>query len=262
MGKFNPNTSKIAITVPSFTLVSGSEGPFGGYNEPYILSTAIDASGAASPSIDFNFMPFPKVAVGERVEMLGRIYKVRELARMAEKLARVLTDDALRAKLSGGCRAAVARFSRDRHLERILGVYDEVLARGARRPAGAPPALDPELMLTVDRTVRQLAEVEEWALGMKGHIDWLEETGQAGGARNRNRYVGDAGGQFVGPHDRRLPGDDRLTACLVSAGEQWNPVVRHVVEDPRCRARRFGFPWPHEVGGPFGRRNPVEFGGE
>jgi glycosyltransferase involved in cell wall biosynthesis len=110
----------------------------------------------------------------------GLLAEPRNPVDLAEKLARVLTDDELRAKLSAGCRESVARFSRDRHLDRMLAVYDEVLARGPQRPSGAPPALDPELVHSVDATVRQLADVEEWALGMKGHIDWLEETGQAG----------------------------------------------------------------------------------
>ena len=68
---FNPNTDQIAITIPKFTLLRHSDSIFQTYNEPYILSVAIDALGSANPEIDFNFMPFPKIAEGGTVTMLG-----------------------------------------------------------------------------------------------------------------------------------------------------------------------------------------------
>lgn len=71
MSSFDPQKDKIAITIPSFTLLKNVDGMFERYNEPYILSAAIDDSGKADPKIDFNFMPFPKVAKGGTVDMLG-----------------------------------------------------------------------------------------------------------------------------------------------------------------------------------------------
>jgi len=68
---FDPNNDKIAITVPKFTLLKHVDGIFQRYNEPYITSVAVDAAGGANPKIDFNFMPFPKVAKGGTVTMLG-----------------------------------------------------------------------------------------------------------------------------------------------------------------------------------------------
>lgn len=68
---FNPNKDKIAITIPEFTLLRNVDGIFQRYNEPYITSVAVDASGKENPKIDFNFMPFPKVAKGGTVTMLG-----------------------------------------------------------------------------------------------------------------------------------------------------------------------------------------------
>jgi hypothetical protein len=68
---FDPDNDKIAITIPSFTLLKHADAVFQRYNEPYIASVAIDATGAANPKIDFNFMPFPKVAAGGTVTMLG-----------------------------------------------------------------------------------------------------------------------------------------------------------------------------------------------
>jgi hypothetical protein len=41
------------------------------YNEPYILSFAVDGNGANEPRIDFNFEPFYKVRPGDTVEMMG-----------------------------------------------------------------------------------------------------------------------------------------------------------------------------------------------
>ncbi len=69
--KFDPNTDKIAITIPKFTLLKHSDSIFQKYNEPYIVSMAIDALGNTSPKINFNFMPFPKIAKGGTVTMLG-----------------------------------------------------------------------------------------------------------------------------------------------------------------------------------------------
>lgn len=68
---FNPGKDKIAITIPKFTLLKHVDNVLERYNEPYITSLAIDAAGGANPRIDFNFMPFPKIAKGGTVTMLG-----------------------------------------------------------------------------------------------------------------------------------------------------------------------------------------------
>ena len=68
---FNPENDKIAITIPKFTLLKHVDGILQRYNEPYIVSVAIDESGKNNPKISFNFMPFPKVAKGGTVTMLG-----------------------------------------------------------------------------------------------------------------------------------------------------------------------------------------------
>jgi len=68
---FNPDTDKIAITLQHFTLLKHADPLLQRYNEPYILGVAVDASGRADPGIDYSFMPFPKVARGGSVTMLG-----------------------------------------------------------------------------------------------------------------------------------------------------------------------------------------------
>jgi len=68
---FDPTTDNIAITIPKFTLKKNSDGIFARYNEPYIVSLAVDEQGSANPKIDFNIMPFPKVRPGNTVTMLG-----------------------------------------------------------------------------------------------------------------------------------------------------------------------------------------------
>jgi len=68
---FNLEKDKIAITVPKFTLLRHVDGPLQKYNEPYIVSAAVDSTGKANPSIDFSFMPFPKIGQGGTVTMLG-----------------------------------------------------------------------------------------------------------------------------------------------------------------------------------------------
>ena len=68
---FNKKSDKIAITIPKFTILKHSDPFWQKYNEPYIASFAVDAIGNAKPKIDFNFMPFPKIASGGTVTMLG-----------------------------------------------------------------------------------------------------------------------------------------------------------------------------------------------
>jgi len=68
---FDPMKDKIAITLPDFTLKKNSDSIFGKYNEPYIVSLAVDDSGISTPKIMFNCMPFPKVKPGNSVNMLG-----------------------------------------------------------------------------------------------------------------------------------------------------------------------------------------------
>ena len=70
---FDKYNSKIAITIPYLTLHKSSEGlreDNERYNEPYIASLAVDATGQR-PEVAFNLMPFPKVRRGETVRMLG-----------------------------------------------------------------------------------------------------------------------------------------------------------------------------------------------
>jgi hypothetical protein len=72
--QFDKTRDKIAVTIPYFKLLSSSDGArrrnrF--YNEPYIVSVAVDAQGKAAPALEFNTMPFPKVQKGEAVQMLG-----------------------------------------------------------------------------------------------------------------------------------------------------------------------------------------------
>lgn len=70
--QFDKNKSNIAITIPRFTLKKKHKEWFeGSYNEPYILSLAVDAAKVEKPEIAFNMMPFPKIATGGTITMLG-----------------------------------------------------------------------------------------------------------------------------------------------------------------------------------------------
>lgn len=70
---FDKLASKLAITIPYFKLLKSADGVLEGnnrYNEPYIVSLAVDQAGPL-PAVAFNLMPFPKVKPGESVQMLG-----------------------------------------------------------------------------------------------------------------------------------------------------------------------------------------------
>ena len=72
MSNFNPLEDKIAVVVKDFQLKKKAEGVLNRYSEPYILSMAIDKSGASNPSIDFNILPYPKVRKGEIISFDGQ----------------------------------------------------------------------------------------------------------------------------------------------------------------------------------------------
>ncbi len=69
---FSKTEDKIAVVIKEFTLKRKADGIFQRYSEPYIVSLAIDQSGANSPSIDFNLLPFPNVRKGDKIEFDGQ----------------------------------------------------------------------------------------------------------------------------------------------------------------------------------------------
>lgn len=70
--KFLPKEDKIAVVIKQFTLLKKADGFLQRYSEPYILSLAIDESGANSPAIDFNILPFPHVRKGDTIDFDGQ----------------------------------------------------------------------------------------------------------------------------------------------------------------------------------------------
>ena len=69
--QFDPKKDNIAIVIKEFTLKKKAD-KFQRYSEPYIISLAIDESGASNPTIDFNILPFPMVRKGDTVKMVGQ----------------------------------------------------------------------------------------------------------------------------------------------------------------------------------------------
>lgn len=72
MNTFDPKNDKIAVVVKNFKLKKSSEIFIDRYNEPYIISFAVDQHGANNPSIDFNILPFPHVKRGDTVSFDGQ----------------------------------------------------------------------------------------------------------------------------------------------------------------------------------------------
>jgi len=69
---FDKHNDKIAVVIKEFTLKKRADGILQRYNEPYIVSLAIDQSSAEEPAIDFNILPFPNVRKGDTVEFDGQ----------------------------------------------------------------------------------------------------------------------------------------------------------------------------------------------
>ena len=68
---FDPQNDNIAVVIKEFTLLKKAD-RLQRYSEPYIVSMAIDESGANNPAIDFNVLPFPNIRKGDTVVMEGQ----------------------------------------------------------------------------------------------------------------------------------------------------------------------------------------------
>jgi hypothetical protein len=74
---FDPNTDKIAITVPSFTFKKGAANLLFEditdllYSEPYLVTIAIDSQGIKQEALNFNFAEYVNIRRGGTVEMIG-----------------------------------------------------------------------------------------------------------------------------------------------------------------------------------------------
>ncbi len=69
---FSKTNDKIAVVVKEFTLKKRADSFLQKYSEPYIVSLAIDQSGANNPAIDFNILPFPNVRKGDTIQFDGQ----------------------------------------------------------------------------------------------------------------------------------------------------------------------------------------------
>lgn len=83
---FDPTKDNIAVVVKEFTLLKKAD-KLQRYSEPYIVSLAMDESGAKNPSIDFNILPFPNVRKGDTVRMEGQGHLIYGPANPGEFLA-------------------------------------------------------------------------------------------------------------------------------------------------------------------------------
>ena len=103
----------------------------------------------------------------------GLLARPRDAEDLATKLCELLGNPDLQATLQQGCLDSVARYTKERHFERLLAAYDQVLAAGPREPD-----VDDDLLAASDAFLTRFAEVERWALDMQKHIQWLESEGR------------------------------------------------------------------------------------
>ncbi|MEX1026285.1 MAG: glycosyltransferase family 4 protein [Planctomycetota bacterium] len=105
----------------------------------------------------------------------GLLAPPRDAAALAEALIRVLTDDALHARLVAGCLAEAERRRDDAPMHAVFEQYERALQRGTEHRR----AVDVDLLAGSDALLRDFERVERWALDMRGHIDYLEANGRA-----------------------------------------------------------------------------------
>lgn len=106
----------------------------------------------------------------------GLLVEPRDPQALAAAIVKLLTDDALHARLQKNCLARAEELREDTSMHRVLEVYEQARSRGTshRRP------VDLDLLASANRLFHDFGKVESWALGMKGHIDYLEANGEAG----------------------------------------------------------------------------------
>lgn len=119
------------------------------------------------PMIASDIAGLPQMVRPGETGLLARPRDERDFART---IGALLADPALQRTLQQGCLDSVARFTKERHMEQLSALYDEVLAQG---PTNRPDA-HADLLAATDAFVRRFDEVERWALGMQKHIQWLE----------------------------------------------------------------------------------------
>lgn len=100
----------------------------------------------------------------------GLLAAPRDPRDLADRILELLGDTDLQRRLQQGCLDYVARFTKERHMDRIAALYDEVVAAGPRAGVGD---LD-DLLAPADSFLKRFDEVERWALDMQKHIQWLE----------------------------------------------------------------------------------------
>jgi glycosyltransferase involved in cell wall biosynthesis len=129
---------------------------------------------AALPMVASDIAGLPSLVVeGET----GLLAKPRDAADLAAKLVRLLDDPALQARLQAGCRAAVTRYARETHIDRMVEIFEDAI----RRQGGqAPRPYDADMVESMHRMYLQLHGVERWAGDMQKHIRYLETKGEAG----------------------------------------------------------------------------------
>jgi hypothetical protein len=131
----------------------------------------------------------------------GLLAAPRDPDDLARRLVELLTDAELRAGLERGCRAALARYLPDAHAARIEAVYEELLEAGARECDAEADAEERDTLAVLDALLRQLGDVERWALSMQAHIRHLEGAAAGHGAA---RTAGALGKHLVRILERRL----------------------------------------------------------
>ncbi|QDU84398.1 D-inositol 3-phosphate glycosyltransferase [Planctomycetes bacterium Pla163] len=101
----------------------------------------------------------------------GLLATPRNANDLAARIVELLGDTALQQRLQEGCRASVERFSRDRHMTRIIELFEALVEEGP-----STETIDEDLLFASNGLFEKFDDVERWALDMKGHIDYLESN--------------------------------------------------------------------------------------
>ncbi len=106
----------------------------------------------------------------------GLLARPRDPEHLASRLLELLGDPALGERLSEGCRASAEAYSKAKHFERLLPIYEDLTSNRERYLSEREDLDDGDVPL-LDTLFEKYDELENWATGMYDHIQWLERQG-------------------------------------------------------------------------------------
>jgi glycosyltransferase involved in cell wall biosynthesis len=103
---------------------------------------------------------------------LGLLARPRDPDHLAQRIVELLTDTELQKRLQAGCLAAVPKYSKQIHMDKLLGIYDRMTSDESLLTRREP--IDVDVLAGANALFQRFGELERWAQEMQKHIHYLE----------------------------------------------------------------------------------------